>query len=208
MKRHLYTLCCILAAFVLVFSLAGCKSESDKVKEALRPALESYAHATEDDKKGEVTDPDYGDSETASVLTAYGVDMNKLHELCFARFSYELGDASVSDDGMSATVPAKITNVSLASAAKNASSDYASYANSDEAASAYAENGHKALLAHLFDLLYTHLQSDDTVTTEVTLTLSKNDNGDWTFDKTGNVAFYNALYGGSNVLEGLASALS
>lgn len=207
MKRRVSTFCCLIAAFALVLGLSGCKSEGDKVKEAVQPTLESYEPRDDDDKKEEVPDPDYGDSETASVLEAYGIDVDKLHELCFARYGYEAGNVAVSDDGNSATVHVTITNVSLAAAANNAASDYESYAGSDEAQAAYSKNGHKALLQHLFELLFNHLQSDDVVSTEVDLTLSKNENGDWTFDSSGNVDFYNALYGGSDVLGGLASAV-
>lgn len=205
MKRRVSKFCCLIVVFALVLGLSGCKSEGDKVKEAVQPTLESYEPRDDDDKKEEVPDPDYGDSETASVLEAYGIDVNKLHELCFARYGYEVGDVTISDDGNSATAHVTITNVSLASAASNAASDYESYAGSDEAQTAYSKNGHKALLQHLFELLFNHLQSDDVVSTEVDLALSKNENGDWTFDSSGNVDFYNALYGGSDVLGGLAS---
>ncbi|MDO4848234.1 MAG: hypothetical protein Q4B45_00475 [Coriobacteriia bacterium] len=207
MKPRFTVVCSLFLAIVVSFGLCACKSEADKVTEALRPTLESYVEQDDDDKKEEAPDPDYGDSETASVLEAYGLDADKLHELCFARYSFEIGDVSVADDGTSASVAVSITNVSLASAATNAASDYEAYQSSDEAQSAYAENGHKALLQHLFDLLCAHLQSDDTVTTEVTLSLTKNEGGEWTFDKSDNAAFYNALYGGSNVLGGLAAAV-
>ena len=205
MKRRVTAACTLFLVTVLALGLCACKPEADKVADALRPTLESYLERDDDDKKDETPDPDYGDSETASVLEAYGLDVDKLHELCFARYGFEIGEVIVADDGNSASVSVSITNVSLASAAANAASDYEAYQSSDEAQSAYAENGHKALLQHLFDLLYGHLQSDDTVTTEVTLSLTKNEDGDWTFDKSNNAAFYNALYGGSNVLEGLAA---
>lgn len=207
MKRCFTAVCSLFLAAVLSFGLCACKSDADKVTEALRPTLESYIERDEDDKDDEAPEPDYGDSETASVLEAYGLDVDKLHELCFARYSFEIGDVSVADDGNSASVSVSVTNVSLATAAVNAAADYDAYQSSEEAQSAYAENGHKALLQHLFDLLYAHLQSDGTVTTEVTLSLAKNEDGEWTFDKSNNAAFYNALYGGSNVLGGLATAL-
>jgi hypothetical protein len=207
MQRRLLSISSVLCAFVLVIGLCGCKSQADSVREALTPTLDSYLTQADSDKKNETPDPDYGDSATISVLEAYGIDVSKLHELCFARFSYEIGDVKVADDGNSATANVKITNVSLAAAATNAAADYSVYADSEEAQTAYAQNGHKALLQHLFDLLFAHLQSDDLVTTEVTLTLNKNDDGSWISDASGNTAFYNALYGGSNVLEGLATAL-
>lgn len=207
MNRRITVVFNLILAAMLAFGLCACRSEADKVADALRPTLESYLAQDEDGKKDEVPDPDYGDSETSSVLEAYGLDVSELHELCFARYSFEIGDVSVGDDGESATVAVSITNVSLATAAKNAASDYESYQSSEEAQAAYAENGHKALLKHLFELLFSHLRTDDCVTTTVSLALTKNEGGEWTFDKSDNAAFYNALYGGSNVLGGIASAL-
>lgn len=207
MKRRVAAVLSLFLVAVLATGLCACASEADKVCDALGPTLESYVAQKDDEDKEGVPDPDYGDSETASALEAYGVDVDKLHELCFARYSFEMGDVSLSDDGESATVSVSITNVSLAGAAKNAAADYETYQSSDEAQSAYAANGHKALLEHLFDLLFSHLQSDDTVTSEVSLTLTKNEGGEWTFDASNNAAFYNAIYGGSNVLGGLAAAV-
>lgn len=207
MYRRLIAVCGAVVAVVLSLGLCACKSDAEKVEDAVRPTLESYVQQSDEDKDEDAPTPDYGDSETASVLEAYGLDVDRLHELCFARYGFEVGEAKVSDDGAMATVDVSITNVSLAGAAKNAANDYAEYQNSDEALSAYAENGHKALLQHLFELLFMHLQSDETVTTVVTLSLTKNEDGEWAFDKSNNDAFYNALYGGSNVLGGLATAL-
>jgi len=207
MYRRLIAVCGAVVAVVLSLGLCACKSDAEKVEDAVRPTLESYVQQSDEDKDEDAPAPDYGDSETASVLEAYGLDVDRLHELCFARYGFEVGEAKVSDDGAMATVDVSITNVSLAGAAKNAANDYAEYQNSDEALSAYADNGHKALLQHLFELLFTHLQSDETVTTVVTLSLTKNEDGEWAFDKSNNDAFYNALYGGSNVLGGLATAL-
>lgn len=207
MYRRLIAVCGAVVAVVLSLGLCACKSDAEKVEDAVRPTLESYVRQSDEDKDEDAPAPDYGDSETASVLEAYGLDVDRLHELCFARYGFEVGEAKVSDDGAMATVDVSITNVSLAGAARNAANDYAEYQNSDEALSAYAENGHKALLQHLFELLFTHLQSDETVTTVVTLSLTKNEDGEWAFDKSNNDAFYNALYGGSNVLGGLATAL-
>ena len=207
MYRRLIAVCGAVVAVVLSLGLCACKSDAEKVEDAVRPTLESYVQQSDEDKDEDAPAPDYGDSETASVLEAYGLDVDRLHELCFARYGFEVGEAKVSDDGAMATVDVSITNVSLAGAAKNAANDYAEYQNSDEALSAYAENGHKALLQHLFELLFTHLQSDETVTTVVTLSLTKNEDGEWAFDRSENDAFYNALYGGSNVLGGLATAL-
>ncbi|WP_444328449.1 hypothetical protein, partial [Paratractidigestivibacter sp.] len=106
------------------------------------------------------------------------------------------------------TVPVTITNVSLAAAASNAAADYSNYSQTEDAQSAYADNGRVALLGKLFDFLYQRLDSDDVVSTDVVLSLSKADDGSWKVDTDGNDAFFNALYGGSNVVSGLSNAIS
>ncbi len=199
---------CLVLALVAALGLAACKPESEKAVEALEPTLRSYlADDSGIDGADESPQADYGDDETASVLSTYGVDMEEFHRHCFARFAYEIKDASVSGDGRTAEVNVSITNVSLAEAAKRAASDYNAFAQTADAEAAYAENGHATLLAKLLGFLYAHLDSDALVTTDIVLTLSKSDDGSWSFDTNSNAGFFSALYGGSNVSEGLADAL-
>lgn len=198
----------VVLAVCVAAGVAGCKPESEKASEALESTLQSYLADKSEIKDAEsLPSPDYGDDETASILSAYQVDVDELHRRCFARYSFSIKDVKVSDDGGSATANVSITNVSLAAAAKNAASDYDSFAQTDEAQKAYASNGHTALLGKLFEFLYAHLESDELVTTDVELSLTKADDGSWTFDSNGNKAFYSALYGGSDVIDGLANVL-
>lgn len=206
MKRLSARALSLVLALCVAAGLAGCKPESEKAADALEPTLQSYLA----DKSGvkdadDLPEPDYADSETASVLSAYDVDIDELHRHCFARYSYEVLDSSVSEDGKTASVKVSITNVSLAVAAANAATDYAAFAQTEEAQQAYAADGHAALLKKLFELLYAHLDSDDLVTSEVTVSLSKGDDGAWGLAAEGNDALYKALYGGSDVRGGLSS---
>lgn len=209
MKRLAGRILSVSLAALMALCACGCASEADAAADALRPVLESYSVGEGDKAEGQEAPavPDYGDSATLAILEAYGVDADELHRHCFARYSFEIGDVCVDDEKNEARVKVSITNVSLANAARGAASDYAVYAESEEAQQAYADNGHKALLQHLFELLYRHLDDDDLVTTEVDLSLSKSDDGSWSFSPGGNEEFFSALYGGSNVVGGLSSAL-
>ncbi len=209
MKRLVDCTLSLFLAALMVLCTSGCEAEADAAAGALRPALESYAAWEGDgaDDGKALAEPDYGDSATLDILEAYGVDTDALHRHCFARYSFEIGDAHVNDEQNEAQVKVSITNVSLAAAADAAASDYASYAESEEAQQAYADNGHKALLQHLFELLYKHLDEDELVTTEVELTVKKGDDDSWSFSPEGDEAFFAALYGGSNVVGGLATVL-
>lgn len=208
MLRRLSGLLCLCLAAVIGVFICGCESEASKVTRALEPHLEAYVARAEDKTdSSETPAPDYGDAETEGILSAYGVDVDELHRLCFARFSYGIGDVRVNDDGKTADVSISISNVSLAAAADAAAADYKTFATSEEAQAAYAKNGRVALLDRLFDYLFQHLREDDLVTNSAVVTLTKGDDGAWVFDPAGNEAYFNALYGGSNVIGGLAESM-
>ena len=208
MLRRLLRLFGLCLAVVIGVSLCGCESEDAKVAQSLKAHLEAHvAHDEDNSGSSTLPEPDYGDAETEGILSAYGVDMDELHRLCFARFSYGIGDVHVHDDGKSADVSISISNVSLAAAADAAAADYKTFASSEEAQAAYAKNGRVALLDRLFDYLFKHLREDELVTSSAVVTLTKGDDGAWVFDPSGNETFFNALYGGSNVIGGLAESL-
>lgn len=205
MLRRFSGLLCLCLAFSIGVFMCGCESETSKVTRALEPYLETYVARAEDKTDSpETPAPDYGDAETERILLAYGVDMDELHKLCFDRYSYSIGDVRVKDDGRTADVSISVSNVSLADAADAAVSDYKGFASSEEAQVAYAKNGRVALLDRLFDYLFQHLREDELVTISTVVTLTKGDDGAWVFNPAGNEAFFNALYGGSNVIGGLA----
>ena len=51
------------------------------------------------------------------------------------------------------------------------------------------------------------MREDDLVTNSAVVTLTKGDDGAWVFDPAGNEAYFYALYGGSNVIGGLAESM-
>ncbi len=208
----------VFVALACCLGLGACKDQSVAANEAVEAVMAGYTVSTGDENaddasadaeksKIEPVAPDYGDEATASVLTGLDVNMDDFHKHAFSRYSYEIGEVTMAEDKKSAQVALTITNVSLLNAANNAAADFATYAESDDYQTAFAEGGRTPLFAKLVEYLYQHLDSDELVTTSVTVTVTKDDSGNWSFDPSSDAAFYNALYGGSNVLGGLANAL-
>lgn len=196
-------------AILVGFGATACKSEADQVRDAASALLESYVVPVPNEDGEEPEDPawpaaDFGDAPTMEVLEKYGVFADEWHRHCFKNFSYELGEASV--DGESATVEATITNTSLSAALDAAGADFTAFAETQESEDTYAQGGKAALFLHLVDLVYAHLDANESpVTTKISLALTKGDDG-WVANVAGNEEFFSALYGGSNVIAGLASA--
>lgn len=211
--------CVFLAVFfavVLCLGLGGCKDQSVAANEAVEAVMAGYTVQSADENSDdadskkdqvELVAPNYGDEATASILGSLDVNMDDFHTHAFSRYSYEVGEVTMADDKKSAQVEVTITNVSLLGAANNAAADFATYAESDEYQTAFAEGGRTPLFAKLVEYLYQHLDSDELVTSTVTVTVTKDDSGNWSYDPSNDAAFYSALYGGSNVLGGLANAL-
>lgn len=204
MKR-LTAAACALALCVLVgLGTTGCKSDKDKVVDLVTRTMQSYSVATDDadaKKDKDAVEPTYGDDATMTQLTACGVRDYDYHRHCFKNYSFEVGDATV--DGNSASVSVTVTNQSLSAAADAAASDYAAWAETEESQQAYAESGRQALVDKLVELLYARLDANESpVTTTVAVSLSKDGDGNWSVN--GTPEFFSALYGGSDVINGLA----
>lgn len=205
MKRLGTTVLALTLCIATLLGIAACKSDKDKVTDLVTRTMESYVVAADDaepkkDDKDAV-EPTYGDDATVTQLTAYGVRDYEYHEHCFKNYSFEVGEATV--DGDSATVAVAVTNQSLSAAADAAASDYETWAETDESQQAYADSGRQGLLDKLIEFLYARLDANETpVTTNVSVSLSKDGDGNWSVNGTSD--FFSALYGGSNVIDGLA----
>lgn len=204
-KRAVPTLCVLLACTLALLGTTGCKSDKDKVVDLVTRTMESYSVAADDQadakRDKDAVEPIYGDDATMTQLTAYGVRDYEYHGHCFKNYSFEVGDATV--DGDSASVSVTVTNQSLSAAADAAASDYAAWAETEESQQAYAESGRQALVDKLVELLYARLDANESpVTTTVAVSLSKDGDGNWSVD--GTPEFFSALYGGSDVINGLA----
>ena len=193
MKRLVSAACALVLCVLVCLGTVGCKSDKDKVVDLVTHTMESYSVAADDQA--------YGDDATMTQLTAYGVRDFEYHEHCFKNYSFEVGDATV--DGDSASVSVTVTNQSLSAAADAAASDYKAWAETEESQQAYAESGRQALVDKLVELLYARLDANESpVTTTVAVSLSKDGDGNWSVD--GTPEFFSALYGGSDVINGLA----
>ena len=206
-RYFLRTLCLSAFALVCALGVGGCASDVDRVKDVVASLLESYVVPVPGENGNEPRDAswpaaDFGDVATMEVLSGYGVDADEWHRHCFRHFSFEVGDATV--DGDSATVSVNVTNTSLSAALDAAGADFTAFAETQESEDTYVKGGRAALFSHLVDLVYAHLDANESpVTTTVDLALTRGDDG-WVLDVSGNEAFFSALYGGSNVIAGLA----
>lgn len=180
-------------AVVLALMVVACGSSG--VEAEVRTTVDNTFAVFKNPTSENITS--YIDDQTASSLTAYGVDVNQFLESVFKNLSYEIEDVKV--DGDAATVKLSVSNVSLDDAMQLALGDFDTWTDTDEAAQTYTDGGESALYNKLFELLYTRIDglAEQTVTTECELALARKEDGTWDVTTEGNEAFYAALYGGS-----------
>lgn len=199
----------VAAAVGIAAALGVFTPDDQRARDSVERLMESYVVPTEsdegDDEKSSLWPAsDYGDVATMEKLATYGVDTEQWRRHSLEHMDFEVGEVTVDDDA--ATVSVTITNASLSAAVDAAGSDFAAFLETQEATDLYAQSGKAALFARLVDSVYAHLDADQTpVTTTVAVACSKSEDGSWTPDVTGDVAFFSALYGGSDVIGGLAA---
>ena len=209
-SRLWVVLAAAMAAVALVVGLSGCKSDTQKAAEAVSSLMEGYVVPVADENGKMPEDPawpadDFGDAATMEALAPYGVSADEWHEHCFKNFSYEVGEATA--EGDSATVSVTVTNTSLAAAVEAAGADFAAFTQGSDAEDSYKQGGKAALFSKLVSYVYAHLDANESpTTTTVDVTCTKDSEGNWVPQVSGNEAFFSALYGGSNVVSGLAAA--
>lgn len=200
----------LVAVLCVAAALGAFRSDSERAKEVVGQLMESYVVPVADEGGEGPEDAawpadDYGDASTMETLTRYGVDADEWHRHCLGNLTYEVGEATV--EGDSATVSVAITNASLSAAVTAAGADYSSFSQTQEAEDTYAQGGRAALFAKLVGYVYAHLDANESpVTTTVEVPCAKGEDGTWSAQVGGNEAFFSALYGGSNVIAGLAAA--
>lgn len=210
-RRRCYAFMLVLVACLACLGLAACKSDADKAKDAVDKLMSSYVVPVADENGNMPDDAawpasDYGDQATLDALGRYGVLADDWHTHCFKNFSYTMGDATVDAD--TAQVKVSVTNQSLAAASDAAAGDFTAFTQSTDSESVYQQGGKPALFSKLVEYLYARLDANaNPVTTEVTVTCKKDQDGNWVPQVQGDAAFFSALYGGSNVVGGLANAL-
>lgn len=163
-KTHLWARLCAVALLtcLVVVGLAGCASDADAAKNAVSDSLSQFAPKEENEEALQ----NLINNEQFSTL---GVDVSALVKTWLTDYKFEVGDASVSEDGMSATVQAKVTSKQLLSALDAWGIDYTSYA------SQAAYDGTSAVdIAHTAgQMLMTRCDELEPVESEISVSLVK-----------------------------------
>lgn len=199
-----------IVALAVAFALGAFRSDAERATDAVTALLESYVVPVAGEDGEEPDDAawpasDYGDAATMEVLEKYGVSADEWHRHCFGHFSFEVGEASVEDG--SGSVSVTVTNASLSAAVQAAGADFTAFSATQEAEDTYAQGGRAGMFANLVQRVYDYLDADEApVTTTVDVPCAKGEDGSWEPQVSGNAAFFSALYGGSDVINGLAAA--
>ncbi len=200
----------VAVALGVAFALGAFRSDAERARDSVTALMESYVVPVPDEEGNEPDDAawpadDYGDAATMEALGTYGVDADEWHRHCLKNLSYEVGEAAV--EGDTATVSVIVTNASLSAATEVAGAEFSTFSSTQEAEDVYAQGGKAALFDSLVQRVYAHLDANESpVTTTVDVPCAKGEDGTWTPQVGGNEAFFSALYGGSNVIAGLAPA--
>ena len=200
----------LVVALCVAAALGAFRSDAERATDAVTELMESYVVPVADDEGKEPADAawpaaDYGDAATMEALKTFGVNADEWHRHCFKNYSFEAGEASVQDG--SGTVSVTVTNESLAAALDAASTDFSAFSATQESEDTYAQGGKAALFDHLVQSVYAYLDANGSpVTTTVDVPCARGEDGTWKPQVAGNEAFFSALYGGSNVIGGLAPA--
>ena len=120
---RLWTQICAIALLVCLtlVGFTGCASDADAAKNAVSDSLSQFAPKEENEEALQ-------NLINNEQFTTLGVDVSALVKTWLTDYKFEVGDASVSEDGMSATVQAKVTSKQLLSALDAWGIDYTSYA--------------------------------------------------------------------------------
>ena len=185
-----------IVALCCAAGIAGCGSASDEkaIREGVTELLEAFKNPTKENLGKYVDESDVSSSE----LESYGIDIYEFLGHCFSRYSYEIGDIEVSGD--TATAEVKVTNVDLSVAIEEATKDLTE--RSDELAQKYADGSDDAMsgfMQEYFEIVYAKIDEvDQTVTTPVTLRLTKKDN-EWNIDDDSEKELIAAMYGSADL---------
>ena len=131
--------------------------------------------------------------EELDTLKDYDVDVYDIVTHCFDRYSWHIDEVRVS--GNAAQVVATIQNVDIASIMEQATQ--AIDDDPSELHDLYEEEGFEALMHELFEEAYERLdESDELVSTQITLGLSKSADGIWELGDKSIHEFAHAAMGG------------
>ena len=194
MKRRLMNITKLIGVLAVSLMLAACSlfgGEEGDVRDAVDATMKIFKFAENSDAAS------FADQNTIDTLSAYGVDANEFLAYCFKHLEWEIGDVKIS--GNTASVAVTITNINLGTALERAGELFETFSDTDEAHELFDEQGESALVEKLFSYFYEVVDSGEVATTssDVTVTVVKDDEGTWTVDPD-NDALYRALYGGAD----------
>lgn len=201
----------VAVAVAIASTLGAFRSDAERARDAVTELMASYVVPVPNEEGEEPEDAawpadDYGDAATMEALGRFGVDADEWRRHCLGNLTYEVGEAQADSAAGTATVDVTLTNASLSSAVSSAGSDFSAFSQTADAEAAYAQGGRAALFSHLVDSVYAHLDANESpVTTTVQVSCVRDDEGAWIPQVAGDAAFFSALYGGSDVLSGLAA---
>ena len=204
----------VAVAVAIASTLGAFRSDAERARDAVTELMASYVVPVPNEEGEEPEDAawpadDYGDAATMEALGRFGVDADEWRRHCLGNLTYEVGEAQADSAAGTATVDVTLTNASLSSAVSSAGSDFSAFSQTADAEAAYAQGGRAALFSHLVDSVYAHLDANESpVTTTVQVSCVRDDEGAWIPQVAGDAAFFSALYGGSDVLSGLAAQQS
>lgn len=213
-KRHRIIQRGVVLAFlcigiVMSLSFTGCASESDAAKNVVSDALSQFAPKEEHEEALQ-------NLIANEQFTTLGIDVPTLVKTWLSDYKFEVGEASVAEDGMSATVQAKVTSKQLLSAIDAWSIDYTSYASQ----AAYDGTSASDIAQTAGQMLMTKCDELEPVESEISVSLVKQafekdtdnpvampeeDNRDtvdirWVLDSQGQASILTAVLGAADYL--------
>lgn len=161
---RLWTQICAIALLVCLalVGFMGCASDADAAKNAVSDSLSQFAPKEENEEALQ----NLINNEQFATL---GVDVSALVKAWLTDYKFEVGDATVAEDGMSATVQAKVTSKQLLSALDAWGIDYTSYASQ----AAYDGTSAADIAQTAGQMLMTKCDELEPVESEISVTLAK-----------------------------------
>lgn len=159
-----WTQICAIALLVCLalVGFTGCASDADAAKNAVSDSLSQFAPKEENEEALQ----NLINNEQFATL---GVDVSALVKTWLTDYKFEVGDATVAEDGMSATVQAKVTSKQLLSALDAWGIDYTSYASQ----AAYDGTSAADIAQTAGQMLMTKCDELEPVESEISVTLAK-----------------------------------
>lgn len=190
-RRLLTTLAACILTLAATFAITACSNDQQVIHDQIDLALSVLQQPTQSSLQGLLSDSDY--QSLSDELETLGTTPEEFCSHVFGSMTYTIDEVDV--DGDEATAQLTITNKNVADAIQQAAEEYTSGDKLSEALELYASGGEDALAKAVLQEFYTILDaSDETMTSSVTLGLTKTDN-EWDIDDSSIEDLLNAVMG-------------